>query len=936
MGLFSSKKKIFVSSVVYNMAGDEKDRPQYLQSLVLRNVLSNSSDTLGDAIRLGYLGGPGIKYRTFFRWADREFDLIGMPTSTLQTVATIGTSLLEGRIPVAAGNSTWVQKAEADDADFFRWAEQYFLENHPDLIETEWAADFNDATGEIVITFEDETTATFFPHNFHRESKYIFAYYNEVSGEEIGPRETGVDEVLDPGDPFPDMADWEELTNTSTTETVELTTSVQTVVTYSDARPPEASSVVTQEDEDITLVEASYTRTDFMGQEDSEEVDVLYSTRQFAYHTEGYTVEETETEVVTEEEIVEGTTTITVTTTVTTIVETLVRVRTVRVDQEQISHQGWSPLKLWIYRVGSGIAALDNVVQEVDNYAQFYPFIPVRLDNKFLGPDFYPTEYDICSRAYRKITSNRFHKLIESIEDNPSIRDIDYAYVVFGVSINVIENACREYMWRFFDSLAENQINGASAYDDYIAAELAYVEAKDEWLEWKDAQTVTYTGSENNPRPVYKPGYGDPEPELPERVSMPTNTLQVNNSGSLPTNYDVRVSWSFVQKSAVMTGKGRPNAKSKSLWFTVEGSDEVIAGIYNRKNQQDIDESGINNPPSGDNEGFRLLFPRITFDNKTIEKVRLWKQLDENTYQYFDIVGLIHRNYIYQGHFVETTAKAGIEDGEESGFIIPLHHGIYRAMPLVEATQMATASLFIVFNCYEVKKVRWYQRGIFKILLVIVIAIVSVAFTGGAGIGLLGSHAAVGGALGLSGMSAAIAGAVANAIAALVLTTLIETVAIKVFGSKFGALIGAVLSFVAFTSIMNFHQTGSFALNWGDMMKADNLLKLSDALGRGYTGYVGARIEEIQAEMNEFKEDADKELKRIADAYQQQFGGTNVDFDPMILTGYASVKQRVRSELPDSFLSRTLMTGGDIANMSLEMLNNFADMSLILPDAFST
>ena len=80
MGLFSSKTIINVASSVYNLAGDEKDRPIFLQSLIIRNVLSGTKRSLGDTITTGYLNGPGINFRTFFRWAVDNYDLIGMPT----------------------------------------------------------------------------------------------------------------------------------------------------------------------------------------------------------------------------------------------------------------------------------------------------------------------------------------------------------------------------------------------------------------------------------------------------------------------------------------------------------------------------------------------------------------------------------------------------------------------------------------------------------------------------------------------------------------------------------------------------------------------------------------------------------------------------------------------------------------------------------------
>ena len=78
MGLFSSTK-IYVSSTVYNLAGDEINRPDYLKSLVLGNLLTKTDMDIADTIQSGYIKGPGIKLRNFFRWAQDNYDYIGMP-----------------------------------------------------------------------------------------------------------------------------------------------------------------------------------------------------------------------------------------------------------------------------------------------------------------------------------------------------------------------------------------------------------------------------------------------------------------------------------------------------------------------------------------------------------------------------------------------------------------------------------------------------------------------------------------------------------------------------------------------------------------------------------------------------------------------------------------------------------------------------------------
>ena len=68
MGLFSSKKKTYVSSSVWNMAGDIKDRTNYLKSTVVGSVLLGSG-SLGEDIPRAYLNGPGMVLKKYAKWA---------------------------------------------------------------------------------------------------------------------------------------------------------------------------------------------------------------------------------------------------------------------------------------------------------------------------------------------------------------------------------------------------------------------------------------------------------------------------------------------------------------------------------------------------------------------------------------------------------------------------------------------------------------------------------------------------------------------------------------------------------------------------------------------------------------------------------------------------------------------------------------------------
>jgi hypothetical protein len=318
----------------------------------------------------------------------------------------------------------------------------------------------------------------------------------------------------------------------------------------------------------------------------------------------------------------------------------------------------------------------------------------------------------------------------------------------------------------------------------------------------------------------------------------------------------------------------------------------------------------------------------VTFANSF---TYIYHQIDSEYYEFLMIFGLNHENKIYKGKGVGISAQDAINDSEVSGFIIPLHEEIYRATGLVHATQMANANAYIVFNSYEEVKQKWYQTTIFKIILIIVIIVITV-FTAGAGGGLaaggggvLGTAAAVGAALGFTGAMAILVGTLANAIAAMLIMKIIQAGATALFGEEIGAIVGTIAGIVAIaygTSYSTGQPMGSMV---GELTRADNLLKITASVGNAYADYLKSSAEGIQAKTNEMVQTYEAKVEEInaATAANLGFGGEGV-INPMSFTDVFLQAGENR----ESFLSRTLMTGSELASLSIEMLRNFADLSI--------
>jgi len=131
-------------------------------------------------------------------------------------------------------------------------------------------------------------------------------------------------------------------------------------------------------------------------------------------------------------------------------------------------------LKVFIYKIGDGIAALDDYRVQLDDGTatrEFYPFIPLRINNKSVFEAGSPAtgKEDEIREAWKKGLGGDIDDALTEIEANPSLGDIDYAYLVFGVSLNTQSNVEKQYLFEFFRTLAGRQTTTAADFTNYQA-----------------------------------------------------------------------------------------------------------------------------------------------------------------------------------------------------------------------------------------------------------------------------------------------------------------------------------------------------------------------------------------------------------------------------------------------------------------------------------
>jgi hypothetical protein len=559
MGFFGNKKKHYVSSTVYNLAGDEDKRPNFLKATVIGAVIAGK-DSLAQAIQDAYATGPGTRLKRFNNWAENQGynGLVGSATSTFNSGNNIDNALLALEIPPVSGGVIEVRTSEIDPADYSYWADQYVFLNNPNKVSTDYTSDMDFDTNTITITYEDLTTDSFVPANFDIRSRYLYASYVESIVVPPDPVVTGSTVVLGSGDPFPSTVGYNLVSSGSSTYNYDITTQEFTTITYSDGRPSEYTSTTTYTPGTYTISSEVWEKTDYMGSLVG--TDSIYSIRYIMHHDVGTSVEQSDNTVVTTEIIP---TDVTKTTSTRTVITTVEPAKSHRTDTQRIIHKIWSPLSIFIYKFGSGNAVLDNMFTVDSAGANYYPIVPIRLNNVFISDYADTTLYKAAKKAFRKATASKFDDVETTIKDNPSIGDIDYAYAVFGVSLNVKEQSCRKYLYRFFKAISEEpgqltQGNYNTFLDQWDAATDSIVA----WNDWVSRPPGTIYGH-------------DPEPIVIPYPAKPVNRMSITNGVNPQLNYSVELSWSFLFEE---TGSGllKPDAKKNEIWLTAGSLADLV------------------------------------------------------------------------------------------------------------------------------------------------------------------------------------------------------------------------------------------------------------------------------------------------------------------------------------------------------------------------
>lgn len=546
-------------------------------------------------------------------------------------------------------------------------------------------------------------------------------------------------------------------------------------------------------------------------------------------------------------------------------------------------------LDIFIYKRHSGNANLDAQFGNSSATNTFYPPIPFRLDNQFISETYMPELYEISKKAFKRATGTKYSKVADAIADNESLKDIDYAYAIFGVSLNTQDLTCRKYLYTFFNNIFETEKISTADFEEWQKECNQAGVNNSAWATWMKAQSDPLD-----------PAYGTDPPDISAYPDVPSYDVHIQTSDLTKMNYNIQLQWAAIA-STVGTGIKDSSHTVGDLWFTVNDTLDFSNIVYNGKSQIKV--------------------------TRKVDHITLYWQKTATSWSAISIWGLSHHNRIYGKKSVDIDAVDALSDTDESGFIIPLEESTFKALSLLDATQMTTECCYIIFNCYKVVKKKWYQTGIFKIILFAAIIAVAV-FTAGAGtIGLLGSNLAVGSALGLTGTTAVMVGALANTIAAIVAVKLITLASEKILGKTVGDFIATIISTVALQIGSAMASGESIGATFSHLATSDKIIAATDAVKGGMSVILQEQMKKVQKDTERLLANVQRQQEELNSKVESTFGVSEA-IKPLDLT---QDYNQLATEGMGNFLARTLMTASDVISFQQDNIHDMFDYNLSLP-----
>lgn len=304
---------------------------------------------------------------------------------------------------------------------------------------------------------------------------------------------------------------------------------------------------------------------------------------------------------------------------------------------------------------------------------------------------------------------------------------------------------------------------------------------------------------------------------------------------------------------------------------------------------------------SGDNATTQnISVPMVgggTIDWSTPQELHWYRhQLTDNVYEEIQVHGLKMTYWIFEGY---TTTG----DGDSNILLIPIDQEITKHYSLPDREQLYARSMQYVFNSRVITKLKWYQTGIFKALMVIIAVVITIYSYG----------------MSWQALVAAIGSATAAQIISYILIKVIEYYVMKYAVQWFVKEVGAKFAFlaaivIAVAACYQIYTNG--ALTW--LPSGTQLLQASTSISSGVSNQFKNDLNDLLNEKTDFQKEVDAKEKLIDEA--DKLLDTGLRVDPLVIFG----------ETPHEFYQRTVHSG-NIGVVGIDVVTNYVDIALQLP-----
>lgn len=273
-------------------------------------------------------------------------------------------------------------------------------------------------------------------------------------------------------------------------------------------------------------------------------------------------------------------------------------------------------------------------------------------------------------------------------------------------------------------------------------------------------------------------------------------------------------------------------------------------------------------------------------------------QITDSSYEEVQVFGLI-MTYQIQGQFM-TVGDAG-----DDILLVPVDVSLCEEYPILEREELYARGLHYVFNSLVSVKVKWYETGLFKAFVVLVMAII-VIYTYGAAIEAY-----------VATLSAMTPSALLITVATGLLTFVATSVGVKMFVKAVGPKVAIVIAIIAAVAGMYmFIDADSIAgAPW-----ASDLLSLASNLTSNISSVM---VSGVQIEANEFSMFAEAKTTALEEA--NKLLNTSIALNPFVIFG----------ESPDDFYNRTVHSG-NAGIIGIDAISSYVDAALTLPKLSTT